>query len=340
MKQFLPAKGLANTHLQSILSSTGPRKFLEIRRSAKLLKSAQSEIIRTPQGVKLRGSLSKTPVFCKGLAIILHGWEGCSESLYMLSSGQKLLDDGFDVFRLNFRDHGGTQGLNKELFNSMRLEEVLEAVKYLCKKYGGQHNLLCGYSLGGNFCLRIANLAKAQHVGIDQAIAICPLLHPPTTMIALNNGLPIYEKYFVKRWKQSLFKKLKHHSHFTYGEQLKKLKTLDQMNEFFVNQHTDFANTKEYFEGYSILGNGLSKLALPTTIVSSSDDPMIPAKQLNDLFASEWLTIDLQQYGGHCAFIKNWKLESWISEHIVHLVNQQYSRYHSGQNQQGITVRS
>lgn len=326
MKQFVPAKGLSNTHLQSILSSAGPRKFLEIRRSARLLKSAQSEIITTPQGVKLRGSLSKTPFFCKGLAIILHGWEGCTDSLYMLSSGQKLLDDGFDVFRLNFRDHGGTQALNKELFNSMRLEEVLEAVKYLCKRYGGQHNLLCGYSLGGNFCLRVANLAKQQKIGIDQAIAICPLLDPPTTMTALNNGLSIYEKYFVKRWKSSLFKKLKHHSHFTYGEQLKKLKTLDAMNEFFVTKHTDFANTKEYFEGYSILGDGLSKLALPTTIISSLDDPMIPAKQLDNLFASKWLTIDLQNKGGHCAFIKNWKLESWCSERIVYLANEQYNK--------------
>ena len=240
MHQFIPAKGLSNKHLQSILSSTGPRKFFEKRRSAELLASSQSEVITTPQGVKLLGSLSKTKIASKGLAILLHGWEGCSESLYMLSNGQKLLDDGYDVFRLNFRDHGGTQHLNKDLFNSMRLEEIVEAVKLLCQQYGGTHNLLCGYSLGGNFCLRVANLAKEHNIKLDQAIAVCPLLDPPTTMNELNNGLFIYEKYFVKRWKSSLFKKLKHHNHFTYGEQLKKLKTLDEMNEFFVIGHTDF----------------------------------------------------------------------------------------------------
>lgn len=326
MHQFIPAKGLSNKHLQSILSSTGPRKFFEKRRSAELLASSQSEVITTPQGVKLLGSLSKTKIASKGLAILLHGWEGCSESLYMLSNGQKLLDDGYDVFRLNFRDHGGTQHLNKDLFNSMRLEEIVEAVKLLCQQYGGPHNLLCGYSLGGNFCLRVANLAKEHNIKLDQAIAVCPLLDPPTTMNALNNGLFIYEKYFVKRWKSSLFKKLKHHNHLTYGEQLKKLKTLDEMNEFFVIGHTDFTSTKDYFEGYSILGDGLSKLAIPTTIIISSDDPMIPAKQLNDLFSSEWLSIDLQKNGGHCAFIQNWKLESWASERVVYLTNKQYRK--------------
>jgi predicted alpha/beta-fold hydrolase len=325
MEKFTPAKGLRNRHLQSIISSTGPRQFIERRRSAVLLNASQSEIITTPQGVKLLGALSKTQVKPKGLAILLHGWEGCSESLYMLSNGQQLLDDGFDVFRLNFRDHGGTQHLNRDLFNSMRLEEMLEAVKILCDKYGGQHNLLCGYSLGGNFCLRIANLAQQEKLNLHQAIAVCPLLHPPTTMNELNNGVSIYEKYFVKRWKSSLFKKLKHHSHFNYGQALKKLKTLDAMNDFFVLEHTDFKSTNDYFEGYSILGDRLNKLAIPTTIITSLDDPIIPARQLNELFSSSWLTIDLQQWGGHCAFIKNWKLESWVSERVVYFANQQYN---------------
>ena len=83
MEQFTPAKGLSNKHLQSILSSAGPRKFFEKRRSAELLKSSQPEIITTPQGVKLLGSFSKTKIVRKGIAILLHGWEGCSESLYM-----------------------------------------------------------------------------------------------------------------------------------------------------------------------------------------------------------------------------------------------------------------
>lgn len=322
MNQFKVATGLNNCHIQSILSSTGPRQWLEKRRARQLLIIAKQHIITTPQGVKLLGYLSKTTKKSKGLAIILHGWEGSADSLYVLSSGQKLLDDGFDVFRLNFRDHGDSQYLNKELFNSTRLQEVVEAVKYLCKTFGGLHNLLCGYSLGGNFCLRIANLAKQQQIAIDQAIAICPLLHPPTTMDKLNSGFPVYEKYFVKKWKKSLFKKLQYHHHFNYGQTLQKLKTLDQMNEFFVVEHTDFATTNEYFEAYSILGNGLEKLAIATTIISSLDDPMIPAKQLNDLFNSPWLTIELQEYGGHCAFIKNWKLESWATDRISELVAQ------------------
>jgi predicted alpha/beta-fold hydrolase len=322
VNQFTPPKGLSNRHLQSILSSTGPRKLLEKRRAKELLENAKEYCITTPQGVNLLGFITHTEKKSKGLAIILHGWEGCADSLYVLSSGQKLLDDGFDVFRLNFRDHGETHHLNKDLFNSTRLQEVLEAVKFLCHKFGGEHNLLCGYSLGGNFCLRVANVAKQEKIALHQAIAICPLLHPPTTMDMLNNGFPIYEKYFVKKWKRSLFKKLRYHPQFNYGDRLKKLKSLDQMNEFFVPQYTNFISTNDYFEAYSILGEGLKNLSIATTIISSLDDPIIAASQLNKLFRSPWLTIETQEYGGHCAFIKNWKFESWATDRISEIANQ------------------
>ena len=324
MNQFKPAIGLSNQHLQSIMSSTGPRKLLEKRRAAELLKNAERHVITTPQNVKLLGYLTRTKTVggSKGLAIILHGWEGCSESLYVLSNGQKLLDDGFDVFRLNLRDHGETHSFNEGIFNSTLLQEVVESVKYLCDTFGGTHNVLCGYSLGGNFCLRVANVAKLHGITLHQSIAVCPLLDPETTMNELNKGFFVYEKYFVRKWKRSLFKKLKSHRSLDYGKALKNLKTLDQMNEFFILGYTGFDTMKEYFDAYSLLGDGLKELAIPTTIITSLDDPMIPANQLDCLFKSQWLTIDLQNKGGHCAFIKNWKLESWASERIIELINE------------------
>lgn len=329
MTNFIPAIGLRNSHLQSILSSTGPRKFLEKHRAKSLLNHSQKKVITTPQGVKLLGELTlynqtykgNEKQKSKGIAIIIHGWEGCSDSLYVLSCGQKLLEEGYDVFRLNLRDHGPSHHLNKDLFNSSRLEEIVESVKYICHQFGGDHNLLCGYSLGGNFSLRVANVAKTHRIELHQVIAVSPLLHPHSTMFALNNGFPIYEKYFVKKWKRSLVKKLKFHPEYQYAKKLKQLKSLDQMNNYFVLNQTEFTSINSYFDAYSIIGDGLKNLAIPTTIISSKDDPMIPFAQFNELCHSKWLTIDLQTHGGHCAFIKNWKFESWVSERIVQLTN-------------------
>ncbi len=48
----------------------------------------------------------------RGLVISLHGWEGCSHSIYNLTIGAELLSAGYDLFRLNVRDHGPDFHLN------------------------------------------------------------------------------------------------------------------------------------------------------------------------------------------------------------------------------------
>src|SRR3546814_11196920 len=79
-------------------------------------------------GVRLHGLHTTLPgMQSRGLALLLHGWEGSTESSYMRMTAVQLLRRGFEVFRLNFRDHGGNHHLHEDLFNSNRLEQVVPA---------------------------------------------------------------------------------------------------------------------------------------------------------------------------------------------------------------------
>ena len=69
--------------------------------------------------------------------MLLHGWEGSADSTYLLSLAQSLFAAGFEVVRLNLRDHGATHHLNRELFHSCRLPEVVGAVRALARKFPG-----------------------------------------------------------------------------------------------------------------------------------------------------------------------------------------------------------
>ncbi len=65
------------------------------------------------EGVRLQAFVS-SPRHSTGLPVVLnHGWEGSAESLYVLSLAQRLFEQGFDVVRLNLRDHGETHQLNR-----------------------------------------------------------------------------------------------------------------------------------------------------------------------------------------------------------------------------------
>ena len=139
--------------------------------------------------------------------VLLHGWEGSAESLYVLSLAQLLFEQRFEVVRLNLRDHGDTHHLNRELFHSCRLPEVIGAVRALQQQLRGRPLQLVGFSLGGNFMLRVA--AQAREAGLDLArvIAVSPVLEPAETLLALKRGLPGYQRYFVCKWLRSLRKK-------------------------------------------------------------------------------------------------------------------------------------
>ena len=64
-----------------------------------------------------------------GQVILLHGWEGSADSTYILRTGNALYRRGYDIFRLNFRDHGDSHHLNRGIFYAVLLEEVFQAVR-------------------------------------------------------------------------------------------------------------------------------------------------------------------------------------------------------------------
>lgn len=319
MQPFRPPVLLRNPHLQSILASTGPRKPLARLRARRLRSVARTELLACSDGVRLAGQYSAQSGPSKGLAILLHGWEGCAESLYLLSAGSRLFASGYDVFRLNLRDHGPTHHLNRELFNSTRLQEVIDAVRLVQQHHASARNFLVGFSLGGNFALRIAARAPAAGIGLDQVVAVCPVLNPRKTMDALETGWWVYHRYFVRKWQRSLRRKLEHFPELGYGDELLKLKTLRAMNGYFVPRYTEFPDTRSYLDGYSLLGDTLRDLQVPVQLITSRDDPMILAEDLAALPRNNALTIELTEHGGHCGFIENWRLQSWVDRRILAL---------------------
>jgi predicted alpha/beta-fold hydrolase len=173
---FRPPAWIANRHLQSILPSLPFRRPAIARRAAAVIAASRPLVLDCGEGVRLLGWHAEPPPgrssAPRGLAVLLHGWEGSSDSLYVLSLAQLLHERGHDVVRLNLRDHGGTHALNRELFHSCRLTEVVGAAARLQALFPGHRLQLAGFSLGGNFCLRVG--ARARRAGIRIARASWP----------------------------------------------------------------------------------------------------------------------------------------------------------------------
>src|SRR5215472_4074101 len=206
-EEFRPPLWLRNAHVQSILATTGVRRGRIERAAAQLIGVQRELLLDCGAGVRLQCFISSPPQSTGKPALVLHGWEGSAESIYVLSLAQLLFERGFEVVRLNLRDHGETHHLNRELFHSCRLPEVVGAVAALQRLLGGRPLRLVGFSLGGNFLLRVAAQASAAGLDLARVIAVSPVLEPVATLQALQRGMPGYERYFVRKWMRSLRKK-------------------------------------------------------------------------------------------------------------------------------------
>ncbi len=253
----------------------------------------------------------------KQIAVILHGWEGSADSTYMLSLAQSMFAAGLDVVRLNLRDHGATHHLNRELFHSCRLPEVVGAVRALAGKFQESRLVLAGFSLGGNFMLRVGAHAEAKHLPIERVFAISPVIDPAVTLTTLERGLPIYHSYFVRKWCRSLVKKqAAWPDHYDF-EELLRVRNLREMTRQLVLSHTEYPTMDDYLAGYSITGNRMTTLAVPATVFTSLDDPIIAAADLARLARAPGLDIITTAHGGHCGFIESLGAENWIDAQAV-----------------------
>jgi predicted alpha/beta-fold hydrolase len=314
-EEFRPPLWLRNPHVQSILATTFVRRGRIELEAAPLIGAQRELLLDCGAGVRLQCFVSRPRPSTGRPVLVLHGWEGSAESIYVLSLAQVLFERGFEVVRLNLRDHGETHHLNRELFHSCRLPEVIGAVRALGAHFPGRPLTGVGFSLGGNFLLRVAARAPSSSPDLAAIIAVSPVLEPTETLVALETAMPGYEGFFVRKWRRSLRKKQAawpdsyDFAHVGGG--------LREMTADLVRRHTEFATLEDYLNGYSITGERLASLAVPAHLLTSLDDPMIPVGGLARLARPAALTVTVTRYGGHCGFIESLAGLTWAERFVL-----------------------
>ena len=317
--EFTPRRWLRSPHLQSALASSGMRRWLFRHRRAALEQRSTEHVLDCGSGARLQGFHTRQTVLAqpRALAVLLHGWEGSAQSSYILHTGSRLLAEGCDVFRLNFRDHGQTHHLNSDLFHSCRIDEVVGAVRQVADRFAERPLLIGGFSLGGNFALRVALRAPAAGIPLAWAFAVCPVISPRAGLASIENAPWFYERYFMRKWRKSLLRK---QSQFPQHELFSKSELRGSMRDLTRNmvlRHTDFGTLENYLDGYSIAGPALAALRVPATILTAADDPVIPVAEFRELELAPDTELTIAPHGGHCGFIRDMSLRSWAEDFLV-----------------------
>lgn len=316
--RFQPRGWLRNAHVQSVLSSSALRRRRLRGARIALQRRSREHILACGAGVRLHGFHTATPhARAHGLVVLLHGWEGSAESNYLIDLAQHLLAHGFDVFRLNFRDHGGSHALNPGIFHSCLLDEVIGGIAALQQRFAPARLALAGFSLGGNFALRVALQSRHHALRFAHVLAVCPVIDPHEGLFGIESAPWFYEYYFMRKWRRSL--RLKQAAFcadalFTEAELQGSLRTLTAA---LVQRHTTFASLDDYLAGYRIAPDALLTLDMPVSILTSADDPVVPVAAFRDLQLPACVELDIAAHGGHCGFLADIGLRSFVNDYAV-----------------------
>lgn len=337
---FRPPRALRNAHVQSVLASSGLRRWFARNRSDAIEREAVEHILDCGDGVRLQAFHTAQRRFdaSLGLVVLLHGWEGSSRSTYLRNTGTRLLEEGFDVVRLNFRDHGDTHHLNPELFHSCRIEEVVGAVAAIERQFVPRALAIAGFSLGGNFALRVALHAPAAGIALTYALAVCPVISPAAGLFGLERGPWFYESYFLHKWRGSLRRKRDLFPERDWFSATELGGNLRELTHALVLRHTGFASLDEYLDGYSIAGDRLRNLHVPATILTAADDPVIPVQDFRALQLPPQVELDIAEHGGHCGFISDLSLRSFTDDYIAERMRFHLAGHVIGSVAQGVAA--
>jgi predicted alpha/beta-fold hydrolase len=311
---FHPPWYLRSGQIQTILASLP----LRARGKNPVSDIAREIIIQTPQGIRLQGYHSpQGSAHPRGLVILLHGWEGSADSTYIACTGRALYQRGYDIFRLNFRDHGSSHHLNPGIFYAVLLDEVFQAVEQISRIREEKPVFLVGFSLGGNFALRIARRVRHSPIkNLGRVVVISPVLDPEKATVRID-GQAMIRKYFLKKWIQSLqIKQGLFPAVYDFSDVFK-LNTIMDVTEKMIEQYSDYHSASEYFNGYSLLNDAIDDLSVPTTIVTAADDPIIPVDDFYDLKLNHRTELIIHSHGGHNGFIDGFLLKSWYEKELA-----------------------
>lgn len=303
---------LRNGHTNSVLSGSVARKVIVHKQCDSFIKQGQQHIIPAGHGIKLSAYINSQKARHSPLVILLHGWLGCADSLYMLNLGDHLFNHGYHVVRLNFRDHGNSEHLNEKIFHSCRIQEVINACSHV-QQYFDVPASIIGFSLGGNFALRINAFTTDHDLSLDKTVSICPVIDPANTLVSLENSIFIYQNYFMQRWKKSFHNKVDAHPKLYSKDIFGNFKSLRQATEVLAIKYAGFENLESYLNGYSIAGNRLSTVRAPASIVLAKDDPIIPWEDRQLLASNNNIDFHLSDHGGHCGFLNPDLTSPWIN---------------------------
>ena len=258
------------------------------------------------------------------IAILFHGLCGCHLSPYVVRTADKLNRRGIRTIRVDMRGYGDSTLISRSHLHGGCFEDV-EAVTNFVHRLSPLSKLsLVGYSIGGNIVLKTLGVWGDQpHEQVDSAVAVSPPIDLVYSSWNLRQkGNRVYEKYFITRMHAQLTKRRRHVKDLVDNKINPLPNRLIHWDDQFTAPCWGYRGAMEYYEDASS-AEQLYRVTIPTIILTSQDDPVVPFDMYHKHQMSEYIDLISTQKGGHLGFIgqgfkdpdrywMDWRICQWV----------------------------
>lgn len=317
MKPFLPL--LPNPHLATIAANFWPRRFEEWRYPV------EAKLFNSEADVRVLIHIQRPKVeIPKGEVVLVHGLEGSSESGYMLSLAQALLDDGWVVHRTNIRTCGGTEFLCNTLYHAGLTTDLFAYLMDLDRQRRTPIYLV-GFSLGGNQVLKLAGeMGETGRRILAGVVAVSTPIDLRACCLSLEDRRNlVYQYWYTSHMLKRLRLRKKVMGDAIPWDGVEKLKTLYRIDDRITGPAFGFRNADHYYQTQSAQGF-VGSIRVPCLLLQAKDDPMIPFALFEQPAVRDnpHVTLVAPERGGHIGFIARDQPRFWVDAVIPAWLNQ------------------
>ena len=255
--------------------------------------------------------------------IILHGFESSSAAQASRGLLRAAARQGWRGLGINFRSCSGAINELRRSYHAGETSDLHWIIQRVVSER--PHDPVCcvGSSLGANVLLKYlgeqADRAPAQ---LKAAVAISAPFDLAISARAFEQSVMnrVYMSRLIRSLKQKTLAKLRRYPDLVDRARLEAMRTIREFDDLVTAPVHGFVNAEDYWTASSCR-QFLPSIRRPTLLISSVDDPIIPADVLprQEVTRNRWLTGAFTEAGGHVGFISGppWRPVAWAEQRAM-----------------------
>lgn len=301
LSDFVPRRGLASGHLQTIVGNFLPRPPFSLHSVAEYV------LVDPADGSRVLCHCDWQPsaVRAESLTVVLvHGLEGSSDSRYIRGLAARAWSAGCNVVRMNMRNCGGTDQLTPTLYHSALSGDVRAVVEHCTAAHRLQRVALVGYSMGGNLVLKFAG-EWGNASPVCAVAAVCPAIDLAAGSDALHEPANrVYEWHFLRGLMARFHRKAMLYPQIYDPRGIGPVRSLRSFDDQVVARYCGFCDADDYYYR-AASARVIDHISVPTFILRALDDPFIriTPETRAAVIGNPHIVLVETAHGGHCAYL-------------------------------------